>query len=357
MRRRRNPFECIARSLAHSPTEIVQDAGWFAGPNVVLLERGVFVDAPPRTTISCTSCNDGIATVYGRFAVCDECGALVSTEGMDMRRYKFSHEGMAALVQSELRLTHRQRKDGYDYFRAPNGRSVYYVRDAGVDRSRLMGERDPYVLYGSSGFAPRSKDDPHDMEMACIDTIFDVEEPGVIRTCRRALDLTDAHKRSAAVVSDKNPTLEVRRGLLAKVLLEAVRRLAHGRDLGRRSARSCYDRFGERVARMNPKCKATYKTIESDVAALCADRDFEACWDAFVSGSSADAGKALRALDKPADAAGGSAPDPDSLMRSLAKQRAIRGHADEEVDYKSALPYTDEESFWAEIDRRCGGPA
>lgn len=355
MRSRRNLFSCIARSLTHSDSAIIEPHSSFRGANKVLLDRGVFVETDPLRGVRCPNCGED-ATINGHLATCGECDSLFSVSDVDLRQFVFSHGGMAALLQSELHLTNRRSADGYDCFRAPNGRTVYYIhREVDVNRTRLMGEHDPYLIYGSADPAPPSRDDPPGMEVTSIDSVFEVRDNGVIWTCQRALDITEVHERSAATVNDKNRIQQVRRALLAKLVLEAVRRLARSAEnIGCRSARKIYDRFGERLVKMNKECAASYKTIEGDVKALCEDRVFEKCWKALVSGVVDSAESALRSLDNSKDAMNDDGVDPDSLMRSLAKQRADGGYVEDEVEVRSALPYTDDDSFWADIDRRIG---
>ena len=146
--------------------------------------------------------------------------------------------------------------------------------------------------------------------------------------------------------------MKARQAMLGKWLFFAVKRLSLRRkDFGSRPERFFHNRFLSFYKKRNPDYAPTVKTISNDVAALCRDPDFRACWEALVSGRVDAALKAVASLGR--DATKGA--DVDSLMRWYAKERADGGYADIEVDPNSVLPDEDEDSFLAGVERLVDG--
>lgn len=361
MRPRRNPFTSVSRALARSDSDVVVRAAWLRGPNKVLLDRGVFVPANPRRCVDCPRCG-GTADVRGAAsAVCEECGLFFPVDRKDLLQYKFSFEGMASFMEDELNLTNRMKLGSHDWFRAPNGRSVCYIHRAGaVDRSRLRSERDPYLIYGSSDLPPRDESDLPGMEMATMDSVFDVEESGGVWTCRHALDLTQSVARSAASVTKKNEKQQARWLLLAKMLRATLRHHARtGEDFEALPPRHWHEAFAAKLKRLAPVHAVSYKTVENDVKALCGEGgssarspDFMVCWKALLSGRADVAAKALAYLKDAAAKARSRGVPPEALMLSGLKFQPDGHYADEEIDPDS--PVDSDSAFYVAIDENLG---
>lgn len=349
--RHENPFSDIARALAHAPDPLMEGS-WFEGPKAALLDLGLFVPAKPADHVKCPVC-DASVRVRGRWRHCPECNAPIDASGFDLREFKFSNAGMAGLLQHELGLTHRKDNGSYYCFQSKRG-SLYYVpREADVERSSLLGRRNPVIVYGSAWPKPSESGD---VEVCAIDEVFDLGDDGELEVSDNILYVTERRKRALVEVRGGNEALEARRATLAKLVFAAVRRLARsGRDARTEGgARFWCRKFLELVKRKDGACGVGWETIRNDAYALCRegpdfDEDFRDCWEALLSGKAKDLARALNKLRRKAESARSAGVDPRSLMASFVKFGPDGHYADDEVDPDSPDPHDINDPFFEKI--------
>lgn len=349
--RHENPFSVIARALAHAPDPLMEGP-WFEGPRAALLDLGLFVPAKPADHVKCPRCGASVR-VRGRWWHCPECEAPINSSDYDLREFRFSNAGMADLLQRRLGLTHRKDNGSYYGFQSKRGCLYYVPREADVERSSLLGRRNPVIVYGSAWPKPSESGD---IEVCSIDEVFDLGDDGELEVCDNILYITERRKRPLVEVRGGNEALEARRAKLAKLVFAAVRRLARtGRDAKTRGGTRFWCRgFLALLKRKDEACDVGWETIRNDVHALCRegpgfDEDFRDCWEALLSGKAKDLVRVSEKIRRKAESARSAGVAPRSLMASFVKFGPDGHYSDDEVDPASPDPHDIDDPFFQKI--------